>query len=303
MIKVFGLDPKLLSGWKDFRYVDDQFGIAKGRLISRYPKNWKTLVYRSLSDCSDVEKKRIEEKLRQIIDNKLLPRQHDCYWSSTKTWLSNAEEEHRQRAFDAIIAGSNPGANAAVLCYDELDEALPQWKATTQIDVERQAEPMAASVTVLLQNCREIAFIDPNFSPTLRRYGLTLEAFLDTAARAKKPPGRIEYHIADNKNKWDPASLARSSRDNLPRFIPKEMEVLLYVWKQKPEGEKLHDRFILTDGGGVAFSVGLDTGHPGEKTMVTLLSNDSWELTCKKYRSDTPAFDLIIPPISIRGCR
>jgi hypothetical protein len=44
------LKPSLLNNWKDFRYFTEKFGIAQGRLISRYPKRWKRMVYESLCE-------------------------------------------------------------------------------------------------------------------------------------------------------------------------------------------------------------------------------------------------------------
>jgi hypothetical protein len=68
------LEPSLLNNWKDFRYFTEKFGASQGRLISRYPKRWKKLVYDSLSNCGEVERKRIEEGLQRI-DDRLIPRQ------------------------------------------------------------------------------------------------------------------------------------------------------------------------------------------------------------------------------------
>ena len=68
MISEYALEPVLLNNWKDFRYLVEKFGVSEGRLIARYPKHWKRLVYESLKDCSVMDKKRIVEMLITIED-------------------------------------------------------------------------------------------------------------------------------------------------------------------------------------------------------------------------------------------
>ena len=42
MIKEFALDPEVLAvSFRDFSYFIEKFGVAQGRVISRFPKDWK----------------------------------------------------------------------------------------------------------------------------------------------------------------------------------------------------------------------------------------------------------------------
>ena len=45
MLKEFALEPEALASWESFRYLIEKFGVSKGRVISRFPKQWKRLVY------------------------------------------------------------------------------------------------------------------------------------------------------------------------------------------------------------------------------------------------------------------
>src|SRR5215475_10033311 len=101
MIYEYALEPVLLSNWKDFRYFTEKFGVAQGRLISRYPKRWKKMVYEALVGCGEIERKRIEDRL-QTIDDRMVKRQHE--WNSQQDWLPNAGAEHARRPFHAILA-------------------------------------------------------------------------------------------------------------------------------------------------------------------------------------------------------
>lgn len=71
-------------------------------------------------------------------------------------------------------------------------------------------------------------------------------------------------------------------------------------WVERPGGEKFHQRFILTDIGGVEVDPGLDDGKKGEGFKVMLLKKKMFE----KHWSDhiaAPAFDLAEDPVEIDG--
>jgi hypothetical protein len=120
MFYEYALKPSLLNNWKDFRYFTEKFGIAQGRLISRYPKRWKRMVYESLANCGEIERARIVEGLNRL-DNRLLKRRYE--WDPQRDWFTNAEAEHCRRPFRAILARSNPNQRDFVLEGDCVDES------------------------------------------------------------------------------------------------------------------------------------------------------------------------------------
>ena len=287
MFYEYALEPQLLNNWRDFRYFFENMGVSKGRLISRYPKHWKRLVYESLTDCGDAEKKRIEEALIRA-DEKLLRRNNE--WNGNEDWLTNAEAEHARRPFHAIIARSNPHANASVLVGDALNEHEPLWLLNTTCDVPRNARDMADSVATLLQASREIVFIDPHFAPEMSRYRRPLKAFLQAALQNRTINLEcVEYHLkAKSEVGFFQAECAKLAYE-----WPAGIEIRFRRWQELPGSEKLHDRFILTERGGVQFSVGLDDGNEGETTNVHILSEELRRSTWNKYLSNSPAFELV----------
>jgi hypothetical protein len=91
MIHEFAVDPEALVGWQNFRYLVQKFGISHGRLISRFPRQWKRMEYEACDDCPDLEKKRITVALERI-DDKLFAagRAYD----RTRDWVPNAVASH-----------------------------------------------------------------------------------------------------------------------------------------------------------------------------------------------------------------
>jgi len=155
---------------------------------------------------------------------------------------------------------------------------------------------MAQLVSPILSNCLELYFIDPHFGPENPRHRRPLEAFLNEMAvnRCGKPlPNCIEIHTS---NKADSAFFKDTCQEKLPQLIPSGYRVRLKRWAERPSGEKFHQRFILTDIGGVEVDPGLDDGKEGESFKVMLLKRKMFE----KHWADhiaAPAFDLAEIPL------
>ena len=290
MLYEYALEPTLISNWKDFRYFTEKFSVAQGRLIARYPKRWKKMVYEALTHCGEIERKRIEDRL-QTIDDRMMKRQGG--WNSQLDWLPNAEVEHARRPFHAILAKTNLRQNEYVLEGDNISEEHPLWAPPQSPPVLREAREMATRVAPLLRVAETIVFVDPHFGPQHIRYRRPLEAFLLAILEQRygMPPTKIEIHTNDELG---PDFFRGECERCLPDIIPADISVRFIRWKQKIVGEKLHNRFILTDRGGVMFGVGLDDGDGavGETDDIKLLDDETYKIRWQQYTSGV-AFDLV----------
>lgn len=289
MIHEFALDPSLLSNWEQFRYLTEKFGISQGRLISRYPKRWKKMVYEGLSGTGEIERKRIEERLRRI-DDKMQARDHR--WNNDVHWLSNAQEEHGRQPFHAIIAHTNPSIHEKVLTYDDLDEGTPLWTIEREKIVFRNASLLAAAVSPLLCSAKSIIFVDPHFDPYKARVRNTLTTFLKACltGRVGSMPERVEFHTAYEPKITD---FAAECHRQLPQRIPVGMFLRIVRWQERTGGDGLHNRYILTERGGVRLAWGLDEGNPAQTDDLSLLDSSVYDARWYQYCSDQPAFDFV----------
>lgn len=298
----------MLSNWASFRYFADRFGVEHGRLISQFPKKWKRMVYDACAQCGDVERKKIEEKLsRESFDRKLF--RSTRQYEPDLTWLRNAETQQAGgNPFRAIIASENPREHVEVRVGDDLDETDSQWNVPRQRLIERTPAALAGCASKLLRMSRDILIVDPYFDPQVARFRNVLKAFSDEISVGGHTLRRFELHASDRKNgvteHW-----AEQCRRHLPQLIGDGVELRLVRWHQRPGGERLHGRYILTEHGGLGFDSGIDEGKPGETTDVTLLHPELCKQRWADFRDAAPCSDPQpttyekVDDIRIRGTR
>lgn len=281
MLYEYALEPELLNNWKDFRYFIEKFGVSNGRLISRYPSSWKKLVYEAAQQCPPMEKKRIEEKLKQLENRVLVSRISE--WNEDLNWISNTIEEHSKRPFHAIIARENLNNHKQILVADEVDEEHPLMQSPTNFAVVRTAEEMARCVRDLLRLSRKIMFIDPYFSPSSKRHLRPLAEFLkiidETVAKSSTKTVEIFYHTTIFQQEQ---SFKKQCKSKLTKIIPKNLSLGIVRWNRK----EFHNRYILTDIGGVSFETGLDDNNFGagtEKDDVNVLGEERYQELWQQY--------------------
>jgi hypothetical protein len=83
--------------------------------------------------------------------------------------------------------------------------------------------------------------------------------------------------------------------------LPRNVTIEFVRWKQRDGGEKLHNRYILTDLGGVSFGVGLDEGKAGETDDLLLLPRTQYERRWSQYAGDDGTFERVDTPATVQG--
>jgi hypothetical protein len=120
VIHEYALEPELVASWHEqmrFRFFVEQFGFGTGRVVSRYPKNWRQLVRDRFETTfggtvGEIGRKRMEELVVRLTIPEIS--RVGLIWNQTLGWLQNAEHENARRPFDTILArkptqrGPNP---------------------------------------------------------------------------------------------------------------------------------------------------------------------------------------------------
>jgi hypothetical protein len=307
MFQEYALEPELVATWADrsnYRHFLGQFDVGKARLVADFPDSWVMKVRALSSDFRDTEKKRIEVLLTQI--RSVATKRRGAVFDEEALWIVNAEREHERQAFHAIMARENPKGAPHILVGDDADDGNVLWRSVTGIIVNRDGEDIARTVNVLLRSARYIFFIDPFLSPTgSAKKRRAMDAYLKAVApRAVGcPPVQVEFQMNGERCGGSHQDFERDCQARA-RFIPAGLSVRFLRWKERPGGLRLHNRYILTEFGGVQLGHGLDEGDEGDSDDMTLLDREQYQVRWSQYVGQPPAFDLYDQPIDVTGtCR
>jgi hypothetical protein len=306
LIHAFAIEPKAAAAWgrrESFRFIYDKFGLGTPRVLLELPvfKNWKREVYRAATDLglSQEDLVRIAELFRIFSEHKC--RRHDTpEYDGTAQWLENAEREYDRRSFAAIIATTNPRNQPGVFIDDRLGSATPPWDCPTGVAPSRTAAEFVTTVSAILANSSVLHLVDPHFRPDRDRHSDVLIAVMAALAIRRSAVSNVHVHCSDEDLGLE--FFEQKAASLAPR-IPTGMSVKFTRWRERTGGEKLHNRYILTDLGAISFGVGLDEGPAGQTDDLLLLPRPLYELRWAQYVTDNGAFERADTPRSFKGTK
>jgi hypothetical protein len=304
VIHAYALDPPLVASWgkrDHFRFVHDKFGLGTPRVMLevRSFSKWKRAVYDAATEAglSQEDFKRIEELFRLLSENKC--RRTDSVYDGLLSWLENAEREFDRKPFAAILASTNPRAHRAIIAGDALDTSDQRWGCPTGMTVERKPEVLAAALSAMLVNCRMLHLVDPHFGPENARHRRVLEALMGLLASNGVAPAVVRVHCL----KKSTLEFFEASAKEMATRLPTTTTVQFARWEQRHGGDRIHNRYVLTDLGGVSLGVGIEAGGEGETDDLLLLPQTTYSLRWAQYVENSGAFTLIDIPSAITGSR
>ncbi|MCF8070664.1 MAG: hypothetical protein K9L30_18945 [Desulfobacterales bacterium] len=299
MIYEYAIEPELLVEWAQNQivasYINDNFGLGKPRLMSEFPKLKKIrkqyLEYTNQPENDDHAKKRLAE-LFSCLTEKTIKRQN-YYYDGQKSWLENAELEDAQKMpFRAIISQKNPRQKSKIL----LNEAIggwpaKYWDADDSIRVKKQAQSIIELITPLLYSCNKIYWIDPYFrlQKNISLFRLILKTLLSHNKDLSKQTFEIHFSI-DNLGATQ-KHIEKQFRKKIEPILPEKLVLNIKGWSRLPGKEKYHDRFLLTDIGGIRSSFGFDEEYGEVTTALDLLSKKEYLSRMQNY-IHSPVFEL-----------
>ena len=295
MLKEFAVDPGVISSdYHVFRYLYEKFGAETGRLISRFPKNWKRLSIEAAERLPDgFRKERMIQRLGEIDKEgwlKLIPSNRP-YPAPGSSWLENAVAAHANQPFHAIICDRDDSENRLIngeLC----DAGNALLAVNTDCPVSRRANDLAQAAVLLLRNCRQLRLIDPYFDPSRPKWRDSLSAFLSFIPDVTKV--ECEYHLLE-QDKWPTPEFIRRLQF-LKGVIPLGGKLRVVRWLEKAGGERFHRRYILTNNAGLYYEGGLDSdAREGQTTDVSLLDKGLHQQRWNEYSLDSQVFKLFEP--------
>ncbi|MBT6584238.1 MAG: hypothetical protein HON77_08030 [Gammaproteobacteria bacterium] len=217
--------------------------------------------------------------------------------NAAQGWEAYAVQENSPNAFSGIFV-AEPGARYGnVYPFDSLLVDCPEcWMSGNQLHVVREAPVMVETAMPLLRISKTIKLVDPYFTffdfETWDRYRPLLLELFNRSSEYNFGRGndRLEIHTSD---KWG------SMAPQLRKFVDSELaagcSIKVYHW---PHSE-IHDRFILTDLGGLSFGHGLDehTFNNAREVLVTVLDRAAYKRELRKTLRAAPPLTYSYPEV------
>lgn len=286
MIHEYALEPELVAKWGNpyiFCFVLDKFGLGTSRIVSAFPENWMRITYDACYTTDDIERAMLIEILN-VLSEKMITR-NDYNYDASLPWLECAELEHHRIPFKAIVASRNPRNLPDIILNTELGMSKNdrRW-ITNTFPTLRQAKAMANAIEPMLSNCSEVILVDPYFTPAEPKKTKPLQAFLKSLMNNRKSPvTRLDVVIKYDETKGDNDSFRIKCLNILPNYMPAGLTLTVLRIAERKGKEQIHNRYVLTDIGGVNFGAGLDEGKEGQTDDVGLLSRSQYEMRWRQY--------------------
>ena len=306
MLHEYAVDPALVATWvdrKDGRYFIKEFGPGSPRIIACYPGRWKKQAWKAFdrsTNGNQIDRQRMVELVAKL-SNRMVQRRN-TEWRSELSWTHNAIEEHRRIPFHAILAADNPMRNPSILVAGDVDDENQQWNLPRSRTTPRRSHHIADLMRDMLRAAVDIVFIDPYFTPRRPQYVDVIGACV-WASRERRPVGdsRIRILGAVRENGEESEFFEDGCRQRLPPVLPVGQEVTVCRLSNRPGGEKLHNRYVLTEHGGVMFPAGLDEGPAGTTDDLALLEREPYIERWTQYAKNSPSFDRPEGEITVVG--
>jgi hypothetical protein len=128
----------------------------------------------------------------------------------------------------------------------------------------------------MVRSAWTIVVVDPHFSPGEVRFVEPLEAILREAFKSRRSEGP-NVNAALLTTSDSSATLFQQIAGRVPQGV--RLKVVRYEGRQ----EKEHNRYVLTELGGVSFGTGVDQGSPRETDDLQLLPLEVFALRSRQY--------------------
>lgn len=266
---------------RDARDFVREFSIGQPNVISDYPafKKLKSLLRTAIpTDLDDNDLLRLDELIAFMRDARRVQRSGG--YDRAMPWANNIGVEADRVGFDHLLTTA-PHSGLDCCTLDQLcDDRLGHPR---QHLVPRTADELAAAIKNMLRLATRIVFVDPYFRDS-RDAWQPFVRFVQAATEGG-PADQVEIEVLFNANANGAPSathLAEKFRREQAALLAKCSPTFKAIAEQQNH-EKLHNRYVLTDIGGVSFGVGLAAQDSAHRDDVTLLEEEPYTLRWRQY--------------------
>jgi hypothetical protein len=294
MIKTFAFDPEALKDPELSARLSD-FGYEHGRLIGIVPENWRDQITLICSEIPQGRLKRIEGAIEELRKQRVIKVVYNV--TNEGAWIDTATSVSDAYLQGIIVADKDGREDARLIDVDDIASLQSSWNVPRYVLIPRNAKIMAQQVSMFMQHANEIRFVDPYYSAKTRQLAFIRECLRIRRSFSVKSRLFFELHFSQPGSRGDDfAKIESLARDSFPR-IREETMAFLKKWIQPHDvctlfqwtdvcptvTARFHERYVLTELGGVEYGGGLDTGKDGQDTSVSLLDSESLLKLNRRY--------------------
>lgn len=251
MHAIFAIEPDAINNWSDLRYAVEKFGYSKGVLIARYPKSWMRMVMDSCrsNGVGDVEIKRIEEKLRQAKDDRLvrmgLP-------FTGNDWLVNAKNYAVLESLSAVLVRDKHDIER-FHCFTELDEGL--FDNRRDVQVKRNAQALAEAARYVLLSANQIVLVDPYFQAKPKCCKV-LEAMVNLCRQQEHRLAEVSIFTAQSTDERPVELITADYEQMFQHVLEQGICLRIHLLPDAALDQDFHPRYIFSQRAGLRFDRG-----------------------------------------------
>lgn len=322
MIYEYALDPELIIPWalnqRDYSEFIEAFGIGTTRIPSIVIpfKRWKSLIMQKTSSLDDIQAGMVID-LINAIKEKYIDRQ-----GINGEWYENVIKEHNRFPFDYILVKDKSKCNTKkTIVQDDIYNDIKiknvdnkKWDHPTQKLVECTTEKMIQVIQNMLGLASHVILIDPYLGAkrngeqqnpniiieliraSLRNNTAKLPVKFEiiySSVKSKDKEGKPKYRMNPNKDQiqdgisaedlfYKPEDLYIKLDEN-PDYLSESIDLSVKDIYEKWKGLRIHNRYILTDIGGVILGKGIEPSYFNHKDEFILLNGDIYRQKWKDY--------------------
>lgn len=265
MHAIFAIEPDAINNWQDLKYALEKFGYSKGLLIARFPKTWPRLVIEACDrrGVGDVERKRIEEKLRQVRDDRLvrmgLPFDGD-------DWLANAKQDGVREHLSAILVRDKHEAER-FYCLSDVEEGL--FENHRDVQVKRNAEALAEAGRYVLLSSARVVLVDPYFEAKPRCCKV-LQAMIKLCREYGHKLSEVVVYTAKGTRNRHANHDAAEYGNLLSGDLAQDIKLRIHLLSVEDMDQDFHARYLFSQYAGLRFDRGfVEPEDHGQREHLT----------------------------------
>jgi hypothetical protein len=298
MFAEFAVEPAAMARSIDrFTGMIDRFGIDQGRIISDFADGgWANAVMAAAeANLPPAAQQSVEARLADAKREKTILRMR-TYPKVPGGWAANVIAEDTREPWHGVVSEEGCCRLACETKVADVRNSHPPFNVPRSGDFPRTAEGIVSAATQLIRISKVLHLVDPHIAldarpDRIRQWVEPIAGLINISPTLDS----VIIHTLDRDDKPPRDLFQDNFRRRFQNRLSERPKVQIQRWRERAGGEQLHDRFVLTDVGGLEYGQGLDAGPVGTRVRVQLLDRAGWELQLQKLDPKTSPYEAEAP--------